>query len=69
VEPRGNEAFLSSCCPDLDWGPHILLSIGHLVTFPAVKWLELEADLSLLTIAEVKRTYMHKSTPTYVFLA
>jgi hypothetical protein len=37
--------------------------------FPGVKWQECEADHSTATSAEVKNTWIHTSTPLYVFNA
>jgi hypothetical protein len=51
--------FTSPYRPDLLWGPPILLSNSKGALFPAVKRQGREADHSIPTSAEVKKTRMY----------
>jgi hypothetical protein len=60
--PVGSRIFSSPRCPDRLWGPPSLLS-------PGVKRLGREADHSPPITAEVKKTWIYRSTSPYVFIA
>jgi hypothetical protein len=57
--------LFSSLRPDLFWDPPSLLSNGY----PGVKRPGRESDHSSLSSAEVKKTWIYTSTPTYAFVA
>jgi hypothetical protein len=59
--PVESRPVLGLAEPPVYWAPAALS--------PGVKWPGLEADHSLRTSAEVKKTWICTSTPTYVFMA
>jgi hypothetical protein len=62
--PVGARSFISPCRPDLLWGPPSLLWNGYGGALSHVR----EADYSPSTSAEVNKTWIYTSTPTYVFM-
>jgi hypothetical protein len=67
--PIRSRIFSSPCRPDRLWGPPNLLSMIIGGSFHGVKRPRREADQSPPTSAEVKKTWIYKSTPPYAFMA
>jgi hypothetical protein len=67
--PVDSRMFTFPYRPDRLWSPSNLLSSGCCWFFPGVKWSVGEADLSLATSAEVKKSLIYTSIPRYVFMA
>jgi hypothetical protein len=66
--PVGLRIFGSPCLPNRLWGPLSLLSIGTGALSPGVKRQEREADHSIPTLAEDKKTWIYTSTSQCVFM-
>jgi hypothetical protein len=67
--PEESSVFSSPRHPDWLWDPPSLLFNGYQVFFsPGVKRPGREADHSPPTSAEVKKTWLHRSTPPYAFM-
>jgi hypothetical protein len=68
--PVGSRIFSFPNRPDRLWGPHNLLFNGYRGLFRrGVKRPGREADDSPPASAEVKKTWIYTSTPTYAFMA
>jgi hypothetical protein len=66
--PEGSRDFTSLYRQDQRWGTPSLLSIEYLGFFNGVKHPRREADHSTPTSAEIKKTWIYTSTPSYVFM-
>jgi hypothetical protein len=64
--PVGSRIFTSPSHPDWLWGPPRPPYPGF---FPGIKWQEREADHLFPISAEVKKTWIYTSTPSYAFMA
>jgi hypothetical protein len=62
--PVRSSIFTSPYCPDRLWGLLNLLTYGYRAVFPWVKRQEREANHSRPTSAEVKKTWVYKSSPS-----
>jgi hypothetical protein len=68
--PVGSRIFSPPCRPDRLWGPHSLLSNEYAWTLsPGIKRPLREADHSLPTTADVKKSCVYTFTPPYVVMA
>jgi hypothetical protein len=67
--PVGSRIFSSPRRPDRLWGPPNLHLMGTGDSFPGGKRLGREADHTLPTNVEVKKTRIYTSTPPYAFMA